>query len=67
MLSYEKAHKEVHYYESLTEGQKPARLNVYVRNDNYALQQIPASEFNNYKFIGYTYDKSFYPVVQKVK
>lgn len=65
MLTYQQLYREVEFRKSVTKGiiDPPKRVGVYVKEENYRFKQIPASDFQLYSFVEYTYEGSLFPVV----
>jgi hypothetical protein len=65
MLSLSQFHKEVGFKTNSLQCNVNC-VYAYVADDNYKLTLIPKEQFGNYQFIGYRYERSYFPNVKKI-
>lgn len=66
MLHLSQFHKETRFYSTITQGALPTSVYAWVENDRYRLQRIDCKDFKDYQFVGYRYESSYYPNVERI-
>jgi hypothetical protein len=66
MLTLDHFHKQVRFYTSITQGALPTSVFAYVENNNFKWTQLHLRDFKDYQFVGYRYEHSYYPNVERI-